>query len=78
MGTPVVVYFENPASELWWCRTHKRWAEFMRSIAYKTIMEYADAVHCCDPRLGGITMPCNAIEVTDVVKAVREEEGRNG
>lgn len=73
MGTPTkfeVVYIEDPSDEIWWCRVHKRWATYLR---VKTDKKYAETEHVCNPSLGGITVPCRTIIVTDVVKAVREE-----
>lgn len=42
--------------ETWWCNTHQRKATFVTETGK----------HKCDPQLGGITMPCVVISLTNL------------
>jgi hypothetical protein len=45
-------YYLDRSGEAWWCSSHNRPADW--------ILEKADNSlhHVCDPRLGGIMLPC--------------------
>jgi hypothetical protein len=56
----------------WWCKHHHREAArlgypYGRSAGLK---------HCCDPRLGGILLPCDAEEMTENEIAEFEHKSR--
>jgi hypothetical protein len=62
-GGPV----SDPQEELWWCNTHGRRATAVDSRGR----------HCCDPRLGGILLPCEAggvVDLTGLVELVEVSE----
>ena len=46
-------YTENKDGKDWWCEVHHRLATYIR---------HNDP--CCDPKLGGITIPCRAKDIT--------------
>lgn len=50
---------KDDSGEIWWCKSHKRQAEF--------ILPRNDGRdgHCCDPSLGGILLPCDCQRITD-------------
>ena len=39
-------------AEFWWCNSHQRRATHVRE---------RDQYHCCDPKLGGIMIPCECV-----------------
>lgn len=53
----LVRYEVDDSSKKWWCTSHKRYATYIRIHDNDTI------IHCCDPTLGGIMLPCHAVEV---------------
>jgi hypothetical protein len=54
------------ARPLWWCNSHQREA------TYAYVQHGKDCelklVHCCDPCLGGILLPCFCVELTGLVE----------
>lgn len=54
----------------WWCIHHKRWATHLR-IRYGIVMPMPERV--CDPSLGGIMLPCQVVDVSDIVEAIKKE-----
>lgn len=54
-------YSRNDTDELWWCNSHQRQAEYIRS-------NRQSKTRCCDPKLGGILLPCNAVNLTGIVE----------
>lgn len=51
------------SGELWWCNSHQREADF----------EYLGR-RMCNPRLGGIMIPCRVVNLTGDAVIVRIEE----
>jgi hypothetical protein len=49
-------YRRDLSGERWWCKIHQRPAEFIR-----TDVPNAPTKRCCDPNLGGIMLPCEAV-----------------
>lgn len=49
---------------VWWCNSHQRKAEYI-SLKEGYLIHNE---HCCNPRLGGILLPCNCIEITNLVE----------
>lgn len=47
-------YQRDTSGELWWCNSHQRKAEWL----FK-------GQHRCDPSLGGITLPCSCVNLTN-------------
>ena len=41
---------------VWWCNSHRREASYITK----------DGLHKCDPKLGGITLPCFVVYLEDV------------
>lgn len=56
MNMRPAVYVKGSPSEHWFCTTHKRRATHIRE---------RDGHHCCDPSLGGITIPCQCVLIVD-------------
>ena len=44
---------------IWWCNSHERMATFRQGTKY-----------ICDPKLGGITLPCFTVNLTGQVEIV--------
>lgn len=63
---PEIAVFEIHEAGTWWCHPHHRPATAFRK----------DGTVCCDPKLGGITMPCQVqflpLEVTTEPAAKKE------
>lgn len=59
-------YREDKSGEFWWCNSHRRSATH--------ILKYDDGreAHHCDPRLGGIMLPCVCVNLTHEVEVVGE------
>jgi hypothetical protein len=57
-------YVPDSSGRLWWCNSHQR-----RATA---VFSYPDGRtrHCCAPGLGGILLPCSAVDLTDEVEIV--------
>ncbi len=53
-------YEKNAAAELWWCNSHGRKATHVDE----------DGRHRCDPKLGGIMLPCMAVNLTGIAEIV--------
>lgn len=47
------LYYGKPG-ELWWCNSHGRKATHVNHLGN----------HCCDPKLGGILLPCFCVDLT--------------
>lgn len=57
------VKFEPCTSGLWWCNSHRRRATHVASGG-----GYGAGKHVCDPKLGGILLPCFAVDLTGLVE----------
>lgn len=55
-------YRERTDDKLWWCNSHGRQATY--------IMTTGDGKEhpVCNPKLGGITIPCRCAELTNIVE----------
>ena len=60
---PMVVYAEAQDEETWWCNSHQRRATHMYFHA-----GHNGVFHCCDPKLGGIMLPCRSVNLTGEVE----------
>ena len=54
----VKLYSKSNCNELWWCNVHNRIATYM----------LRNTRHCCDPSLSGIMIPCNCVELTNILE----------
>ena len=54
-------------NELWWCNIHRRQATYVRNETY----------HCCDPKLGGIMIPCNCVDLTNECKIMKIDDSKS-
>lgn len=52
------IYARDQSGRLWWCNTHQRRATYTR-------LSDRSWRHVCDPRLGGITIPCQVVDLTE-------------
>lgn len=52
------LYTKDESGELWWCNRHGRRAEYL----------FKKTEHVCDPKLGGIAIPCVAVNLTGIVE----------
>jgi hypothetical protein len=59
-------YVLLPENELWWCNAHQRRAIFRREYHAQTLI-------VCDPRLGGIMLPCMAVNLTGMVELMEDD-----
>lgn len=60
-------YIKSNPAEIWWCNSHRRRATYMKAPNFnRPLANY----HCCDPALGGITIPCVCVELTGKVELV--------
>jgi hypothetical protein len=50
---------KHDRKEAWWCHVHKREAKFL-----------VNGRPCCDPALGGITMPCQCELATETERVL--------
>lgn len=66
---PKTTYTVCNPSELWWCNTHQRKAIFV-SFTNRRLSLYIE--HCCNPQLGGITMPCSCVNLTGICEITEE------
>jgi hypothetical protein len=59
-------YEKDESGEVWWCNIHNRRASH--------IFTYIGGkrVHHCDPKLGGIMIPCECVNITDLVEIFAE------
>lgn len=55
-------YWRDASGELWWCNTHERRATYM--CRQTNLRPY----HRCDPKLGGILLPCSAVNLTGIAE----------
>lgn len=74
MSRPIVNYqrYSN-LSELWWCNSHQRRATYVLIKKYDYQIWLPDGPretidHCCDPKLGGILLPCSCVNLTGIVE----------
>jgi len=64
-----VVFVGDITSELWWCNSHQRQATHIQyHKGYRTLL------HCCDPKLGGIMLPCDAVNLTGEAQLEKEPD----
>ena len=70
--TKPIVSFQRDYSpnELWWCNVHQRRAEYIKikSQHIRDDTHQIDIDHCCDPKLGGIMIPCKCLNLTGEVE----------
>lgn len=57
---------EVARKEIWWCNTHQRKAD---SIYERGVFK---GEHRCSPKLGGIMIPCECVELTGIAEIVDE------
>ncbi|HYT44117.1 MAG TPA: hypothetical protein VEP90_17385 [Methylomirabilota bacterium] len=55
---PTIEYRIGPENEYWWCNSHNRRATHIDSRER----------HCCAPNLGGIMIPCDAVNLTNIME----------
>jgi hypothetical protein len=55
-------FVKDESGELWWCNMHGRRAtHIVKKPGYS-----CDGNHHCDPKLGGITMWCDCVNLTGI------------
>lgn len=59
---PKVSYEPDLSTDLWWCNSHSRRATYIRIREWRDGRR--DTAHECDPALGGILLPCHAVDLT--------------
>lgn len=64
------VYRENDDGRKWWCNSHERWATHVWSNG-----DIRGWQHCCAPSLGGILLPCFAVDITDEAEIDLDSRG---
>ena len=57
-------YAPNTDDRVWWCNAHQRQATWR-------VSNYDWSTACCDPGLGGIMIPCECVDLTDLVAAFK-------
>ena len=57
-----IKYKRDESSELWWCNIHQRRAEYILERSRCKIR------HVCNPNLGGIMLPCDVVNLTDIME----------
>lgn len=50
--------------EIWWCNSHQRRAEYIMVNIENPLKQQ----HCCNPKLGGIMLPCSCVNLTGMVE----------
>ena len=65
---PRSIRLEYKGDELWWCNSHGRKATHLN--------RFGD--HVCAPGLGGILLPCMAVNLTGLVEITEEPDPRLG
>lgn len=55
---------------LWWCNTHRREATHIHRKTYGDTVEIR---HCCDPKLGGIMIPCLCVDLTGIAEITKTD-----
>ena len=63
------IYTEVSPAEFWYCNSHQRQATHILT------RWPGDAKHCCKPGLGGVMIPCECVNLTDVAEMVSDGEG---
>lgn len=61
------LYTKDESGELWWCNSHGRRAEYLLKKKY----------HVCDPKLGGIMIPCIAVNLTGIAELEEVHEKKS-
>lgn len=58
-------YIKDDSGETWWCNIHER-------VASHVMFRSGDEkpTHHCDPKLGGVMMPCVCVNLTGLVGLV--------
>lgn len=64
-GFEMPVYDTSRDRELWWCNAHQRQATFF---------DGSSASLRCDPKLGGIMIPCDCVDLTGIAEIVDEPD----
>ena len=59
----IIQYKRNTNKELWWCNSHGRVATYIQMYSYTKLQK-----PCCDPKLGGIMLPCSCVNLTGQVE----------
>lgn len=61
-------YDPDESGELWWCNNHRRRATH--------ILTYSDGhkAHHCDPKLGGIMLPCSCVVTPEAEESGEKPE----
>ncbi len=52
-------YVLDTSGRWWWCNSHQRDATY---VLHRPTME---PTHVCNPKLGGIMLPCRCVDLTD-------------
>lgn len=55
---------------LFWCNTHRRQATHIHRKTYGRTVEIR---HVCDPRLGGIMIPCQCVDLTGIAEITKTD-----
>lgn len=55
-------YSESDPEELWWCNSHERIATHL------ILRKGMEPCHVCDPKLGGILLPCKCVNLTGIAE----------
>jgi hypothetical protein len=59
-------YVKDNSLEIWWCNSHQRFANYIRTREQDE--KIIDRIHHCDPKLGGILLPCNCVNITNILE----------
>jgi len=54
--------------EIWWCNSHQRQA---------THIDWKQGKWVCDPKLGGILLPCVCINITGIARICNSSDSQN-
>lgn len=60
---PQITYARDTSGRLYWCNSHERKATHVRNQEWSD--GGRDAMHVCEPGLGGILLPCMVVDLTD-------------
>lgn len=63
-----VEYEPGDPSELWWCNSHHRRAEYVRRRSWSDKPGVVDTSRTCHPKLGGIMIPCRCVDLTGIAE----------
>ena len=62
-------YRQDQSGETWWCNSHNRRAAWLHE------RDDGSEEHVCDPNLGGILLPCRAVNLTGIAEIEDERDG---